>query len=149
MAIITLEKKYCYDEMKRHLRQYMALHRDYERHYQAQETLRSRSNQLVARFLYLTKDSFAQEVRRNNLKEFCKEVSIDLELENGVETVDYYLKNIISKVNNDVLREVLVHRYLGKKPWCRIMKEMNYSWAQIHRLHNEALNHLVVITRAG
>jgi len=45
----------------------------------------------------------------------------------------------IQRVDNSVLRRLLVLRYLNGKSWESIAVEMNYSWRQIHRLHGRAL----------
>lgn len=40
-------------------------------------------------------------------------------------------------------RRLLRCRYIEGKFWEEICVEMNYSWAQVHRYHSEALNRLV------
>ena len=46
---------------------------------------------------------------------------------------------VIQRVDNSVLRRLLVLRYLNGKSWESIAVEMHYSWRQVHRLHGRAL----------
>ena len=42
---------------------------------------------------------------------------------------------------DDPLLKLLIHkRYLLYEKWEKIAVDLNYSWKQIHRLHNKALN---------
>lgn len=143
MASKTLEKKYCYEELKQHLQQYMALHRDFERYAQEEQHLRMKSNHLLGAFLYLAKDSGTAHVLSKSLKNFAQEMKADLDIEDGMQVLYYYLESLIVKLEDETLQSILKYRYLDKLPWLTVMKEMNYSWSQIHRLHNNALHRLV------
>lgn len=47
--------------------------------------------------------------------------------------------DVIRQLNDCTLRILLIRRYISGMTWERIMKSLNYSWSQIHRLHNRAL----------
>jgi DNA-directed RNA polymerase specialized sigma24 family protein len=53
------------------------------------------------------------------------------------------IKEIISQVDDEILRELLMHRYIEGKKFEEIAVGMNYSWRQIHRLHTRALNKIM------
>ena len=46
----------------------------------------------------------------------------------------------IQRVNDGALRTLLVERYINVKTWEQVAEDMGYAWAQIHRLHGQALN---------
>lgn len=45
----------------------------------------------------------------------------------------------IDAMADETQKKVLHLRYLRRNSWDRICREMNYSWKQIHRIHNRAL----------
>lgn len=45
----------------------------------------------------------------------------------------------IEKMENETEREVLTYRYLRRYSWEKICVHMGYQWAQIHRIHANAL----------
>ena len=51
----------------------------------------------------------------------------------------------INKVNDEVLREILVRRYLNYQKWDRIAIEMHRDLRWIYRLHGRALSKLTII----
>jgi len=74
---------------------------------------------------------------------------IDLDLE-----IDYQIKKwtelgqeikaVIDTVEDCNLRLLLKYRYINGMTFEQIAVAMNYSWRQIHRLHSEALEALVI-----
>lgn len=48
-------------------------------------------------------------------------------------------RNYISLMENPIHRAVLIERYINNWAWEKIMKSLNYSWAQVHRHHGTAL----------
>jgi DNA-directed RNA polymerase specialized sigma subunit len=54
------------------------------------------------------------------------------------------IKTAISNVNNDEFRLLLELRYLSNKEWEEIALLMNYSWRNIHYLHNKALKEVKI-----
>lgn len=67
--------------------------------------------------------------------EMNREIDQLLELKQSIE-------NIIAAVEDDRERMLLKYRYLDGKTFEWIAGEMNYSWRQIHRLHNQSLMNL-------
>ena len=53
------------------------------------------------------------------------------------------VRNLISLVDDPLLRLILHKRYLNYQKWEQIAAELGYSWKQIHRLHNKALNDIL------
>lgn len=53
------------------------------------------------------------------------------------------IRQFISLVDDPVLRLILHKRYLCYQQWKQIAADLSYSWKQIHRLHNKALNIIV------
>lgn len=45
----------------------------------------------------------------------------------------------IEKLENEAEKSVLTYRYLRRYSWEKICVEMNYQWAQTHRIHANAL----------
>ena len=53
------------------------------------------------------------------------------------------IRQLISLVDDPILRLILHKRYLCYRKWEQIAADLSYSWKQIHRLHNRALNIIV------
>lgn len=53
------------------------------------------------------------------------------------------IRQLISLVDDPILRLILHKRYLCYQKWEQIAADLSYSWKQIHRLHNRALNIIV------
>lgn len=53
------------------------------------------------------------------------------------------IRQLISLVDDPILRLILHKRYLCYQKWEKIAIDLNYSWKQIHRLHNKALNIII------
>lgn len=53
------------------------------------------------------------------------------------------VRKLINSVDDVLLRSVLYKRYLNYQKWEQIAAELGYSWKQIHRLHNKALNDIL------
>lgn len=47
--------------------------------------------------------------------------------------------SLIKKLDDDVLRVLLIQRYMQYKKWEDIATDLNYSWMHVHRLHSKAL----------
>lgn len=47
--------------------------------------------------------------------------------------------SLIKKLDDDVLRVLLIQRYMQYKKWEDIAADLNYSWMHVHRLHSKAL----------
>ena len=41
-------------------------------------------------------------------------------------------------------RNIITLKYVQQQTWKNIMFKMDMGWAQVHRLHNEALEHFVI-----
>lgn len=57
------------------------------------------------------------------------------------ETIDKIseIEDVINSVEDIWQRTLLRNRYLNEMKWEEICTEMNYSWKQVHRIHNKAL----------
>lgn len=53
------------------------------------------------------------------------------------------IRQLVSLVDDPILRLILHKRYLCYQKWEQIAVDLNYSWKQIHRLHNKALSLIV------
>lgn len=51
--------------------------------------------------------------------------------------------SIIDMLDDELLKTVMIKRYIRHKPWERIALELGYSWAQLHRIHSKALNEIL------
>lgn len=47
--------------------------------------------------------------------------------------------SLIKKLDDDVLRVLLIQRYMQYKKWEDIAADLHYSWMHVHRLHSKAL----------
>lgn len=56
------------------------------------------------------------------------------------------IRQLISELDDSLLRAVLVSHYLNYRTWTETAKEFCYSESQIYRLHTQALEQLAVIT---
>ena len=55
------------------------------------------------------------------------------------------IRREIASIDSMNLRVLMYHRYIDGMKWENICVAMGYEWAQIHRMHKEALT-LIVIT---
>lgn len=51
------------------------------------------------------------------------------------------IKNQINLIEDENEREVLRLKYILGHTWEEVCERMGYSWRQIHRIHNKALEH--------
>jgi DNA-directed RNA polymerase specialized sigma subunit len=52
------------------------------------------------------------------------------------------IEKAIDNVQDAVCRRVLRLRYIDGKQWEEVAVQMNYSWAQTHRIHSDALQQI-------
>lgn len=50
---------------------------------------------------------------------------------------------LMAMVDDPLLKLLLHKRYILYEKWEKIAVDLNYSWKQVHRLHNKALNIIV------
>lgn len=50
----------------------------------------------------------------------------------------------IEKLQDKVEKEVLICRYIKMMEWIDVCDEIGYSWAQTHRIHRKAIEHLML-----
>ena len=50
----------------------------------------------------------------------------------------------IEKLQDKVEKEVLICRYIKIMEWIDVCDEIGYSWAQTHRIHRKAIEHLML-----
>ena len=53
------------------------------------------------------------------------------------------IHSLMALVDDSLLKLLLHKRYVLYEKWEEIAVDLNYSWKQIHRLHNKALNIIV------
>lgn len=56
------------------------------------------------------------------------------------------VRNLISLVDDPLLRLILHKRYLNFQKWEVIAADLGYSWQHIHRIHSKALSSLLIKT---
>lgn len=83
---------------------------------------------------------------------FANQVLKIIELENEIQSdidrmmnLKKIIRDTINQVENTDERLLLRYRYLNFKTWGEICAEMNYSLRTIHRIHQSALNNVVVL----
>lgn len=52
---------------------------------------------------------------------------------------------LIDLLEDEMLKLVMLMRYISHKPWEQIALELGYSWRSVHNLHSEALNTILKI----
>lgn len=57
-------------------------------------------------------------------------------------TVFEAVRDKIESLTEGVEKDLLTYRYLRGMKWEDISEEMGYSWKQVHRIHDKALEHL-------
>lgn len=50
----------------------------------------------------------------------------------------------IERLQDKVEKEVLICRYIKTMEWIDVCDEIGYSWAQTHRIHRKAIEHLML-----
>lgn len=81
-----------------------------------------------------------KEDKREYLKKIRKRKKkgkIDKEEENE-------LLRQIERLQDKVEKEVLICRYIKTMEWIDVCDEIGYSWAQTHRIHRKAIEHLML-----
>lgn len=63
-----------------------------------------------------------------------------------LEVLRIEVENVIGRVEDSLLRRLLHLKYLDVRrlTWEKICVQLNYSWAQTHRLHSKALSQIVL-----
>ena len=54
------------------------------------------------------------------------------------------ISHAIYSVDDGLLRILLINRYVLLKTWEQIAVDMNYGWAQVHRLHSKAIRKITI-----
>jgi len=97
-----------------------------------------------------------QELRHNNMMPVVVHGSSGLGIDDCIAEVDELIREIsdrihqaitvrksiekiINSVEDDRMRLILAFRYIDGLKWENICCETDYSWKQVHRIHNQAL----------
>ena len=126
-----------------YLKQYKYLDRHIDQMLEEKERWRTRAEKMTSTWSDMPKGSDGEDQRELAI---CKMLDCERVVTGMIDDlVDLgrEIKEIISQVDDEILRELLMHRYIEGKKFEEIAVGMNYSWRQIHRLHTRALNKIM------
>lgn len=99
------------------------------------------------RSLMLSAERRAWEICSRSYFEYTSEFEDKLWSENeGLAREMAEVEKAIERLSDGNCREVLWERYISGKKWAEIAEEMCYSEQHLHRLHNKALELVVLPT---
>lgn len=100
---------------------------------------------LQNRSLMLSAERKAWEICTRNYFEYISEFEDKLWAENEELACEMSeVEKAVGRLPNGNSKQVLWERYISGKKWAEIAEEMCYSEQHIHRLHNKALELIVV-----
>lgn len=93
-------------------------------------------------------DGMPRSHKKTDLSDYA--VKVD-EIEQSIITARYQRIKVFESVQSDIEgmadeteKSLLTYRYLRGLKWEDICLEMGYSWKQIHRIHQTALEHFTI-----
>lgn len=131
------------DELKKKLRSAFALQKQLEADYIELQNLRDNASRITPAYSLAPGCGGTGQRIENAM---AKIVDTENIIQSDMELLMVALGEIhrlIAVVDDPVLKLVLHKRYLCYQKWEQIAADLNYSWKQIHRLHNKALNIIV------
>ena len=131
------------DELKKNLRSAFAIQKQIEAEYVELQNLRDNASRITPAYSLAPGGSgTGQRIENAMAKIVDAENIIQSEMEILMVALGE-IRQLISLVDDPVLRLILHKRYLCYQKWEQIAADLSYSWKQIHRLHNRALNIIV------
>ena len=131
------------DELKKKLRSAFAIQKQIEAEYVELQNLRDNASRITPAYSLAPGGSgTGQRIENAMAKIVDAENIIQSEMEILMVALGE-IRQLISLVDDPILRLILHKRYLCYQKWEQIAADLSYSWKQIHRLHNRALNIIV------
>ena len=128
------------DELKQKLRSAYGLQKQLEAEFVTLQNLKDVANKVTPAYsLAPGGGGTGQRIENATAKIVDLENSIRQDFENLVAALTE-IRKLINGVDDTLLRSVLHMRYLNYQKWEQIAADLGYSWKQIHRIHNRALN---------
>lgn len=131
------------DELKKKLRSAFAIQKQIEAEYVELQNLRDNASRITPAYSLAPGGSgTGQRIENAMAKIVDAENIIQSEMEILMVALGE-IRALIATVDDPVLRLILYKRYLCYQKWEQIAADLNYSWKQVHRLHNKALNEIL------
>lgn len=131
------------DELKKKLRSAFAIQKQIKAEYVELQNLRDNASRITPAYSLAPGGSGTGQRIENAM---AKIVDAENIIQSEIEILMVALgeiRQLISLVDDPILRLILHKRYLCYQKWEQIAADLSYSWKQIHRLHNRALNIIV------
>lgn len=135
------------DELKQKLRSAFVLQKQIEAEYVELQNLRDNASRITPAYSLAPGGGGTGQRIENAM---AKIVDMGNIIQSDIERLMVALgeiRELISLVDDPVLRLILHKRYLCYQKWEQIAADLSYSWKQIHRLHNRALNIIVNVIK--
>ena len=128
------------EELKRKLRSAFAIQKQIEAEYVELQNLRDNASRITPAYSLAPGGSgTGQRIENAMAKIVDAENIIQSEMENLMVALGE-IRQLISLVDDPVLRLILHKRYLCYQKWEQIAADLSYTWVHTHRLHGKALN---------
>lgn len=131
------------DELKYKLRSAWVLQKQIDAYKIEIQNLRDNANRITPAYS-MAPGGGGNEQRIENA--MAKIIDIENNIKQDIEiqllTVDE-IHCLMAMVDDPLLKLLLHKRYILYEKWEKIAVDLNYSWKQVHRLHNKALNIIV------
>lgn len=128
------------DELKKKLRSAFAIHKQIEAEYVELQNLRDNASRITPAYSLAPGGSgTGQRIENAMAKIVDAENIIQSEMEILMVALGE-IRQLISLVDDPILRLILHKRYLCYPKWEQIAADLSYTWVHTHRLHGKALN---------
>lgn len=131
------------DELKKKLRSAWVLQKQLECNYVELQNLRDNAGRITPAYsLAPGGGGTGQRIENAMVKLADLETENSLDIEKLVEALAE-IRQLITLVDDPVLRLILHKRYLCYQKWEQIAADLNYSWQWIHKMHGRALREIL------
>ena len=131
------------DELKKKLRSAFAIQKQIEAEYVELQNLRDNASRITPAYSLAPGGSgTGQRIENAMAKIVDMENIIKQDIEIQLLAIDE-IHCLMVMVDYPLLKLLLHKRYVLYEKWEKIAVDLNYSWKQVHRLHNKALNLIV------
>lgn len=131
------------DELKKKLRSAFAIQKQIEAEYVELQNLRDNASRITPAYsLAPGGGGNGQRIENAMAKIVDAENIIQSEMEILMVALGE-IRQLITLVDDPVLRLILHKRYLCYQKWGQIAADLNYSWQWIHKMHGRALREIL------
>lgn len=131
------------DELKYKLRSAWVLQQQIDAYKIELQNLRDNANRITLAYsLAPGGGGSGQRIENAMVKIVDIENNIKQDIEIQLLAIDE-IHSLMALVDDSLLKLLLHKRYVLYEKWEKIAVDLNYSWKQVHRLHNKALNIIV------